>query len=101
MIMRHFIRFSTVCEYKIDLQRKKYNIFSKIITCDTIDLTIVCGFMENSVGFKGVKTILQLVWSALIVSMIHVIRKLLSLRFSHAKVNTLLKIFKGTPDNFP
>ena len=65
-----------------------------------MDPTIVYGFLGNSIGPKRVNPILQLTWSALIVSMIHVIRKLLSLRFSHAKVNTMLKIINGTPDNF-
>ena len=77
--------------------------FSKIITCDTIDHSdfIVCGFMGNLIGPKRVNPILQLTWSALILPMIHVSRKMVSSGFSHAKVNTLLKILNGTPDNFP
>ena len=58
-IMQHFIKVCTVCWNKIDLLRKKYNLFL-IITCDPSIYTmdhpdfIVCSFMENSIGLKRV-----------------------------------------------
>ena len=57
-MMRHFIRVCTVCKDKINLQRKKYNIFLEIITCDpstfTMDHPGLTGsnFMRNSIGPK-------------------------------------------------
>ena len=48
---------------KMDLQRKKYNIFFEIITRDPSIYTmdhhdfIVCSFMENSLGLKWVKNL--------------------------------------------
>ena len=59
--MGHFIRVCTVCQNKIDLQRKKHNMFLEIITCDPSVYTmdhpdfIVCWLMENSIGLKRVK----------------------------------------------
>ena len=59
---RHFIRVYTVCKDKIDLQRRKYNILD-IISCGPSmhaighSDSIVCSFMENSVGLKRVYTI--------------------------------------------
>ena len=56
-----FYHVCTVCEDKNYLQRKKYNIFLEIITCDpSIDTMdhpdfIACSFMENSIGLKRVK----------------------------------------------
>ena len=33
-IMRHFIKVYTICKDKNVLQRKKYNFYMEIITCD-------------------------------------------------------------------
>ena len=63
-ILWHFIRVCTVCLSKIDLHRKKYDIFGEIITrdfsiytMDYPDLT-VSNFMESYIGTKRVEYIL-------------------------------------------
>ena len=59
--MPHFIRVCTVCLEKIHLQRKKFNIFLKIITCGPSVYTmdhpdfIVCSFMEKSIDLQRKK----------------------------------------------
>ena len=57
--MSHFTMFCTVCLDKINLQRKKYNIFLKIMTCnpsiytiDHPDLTV-----SNVMGNYGTKRV--------------------------------------------
>ena len=56
--MLHYIRVCTICQDKINLQRKKYTILGEIITCDpskhTMDHSdyLVCSFMETSIGPK-------------------------------------------------
>ena len=57
-IRQHFTSVCTGCEDKIDLQRKEYNIFFEIVTCnpsiytmDHLDIS-VSNFMENSIDLK-------------------------------------------------
>ena len=58
--MRHFIRVCIVCQDKIDLQRKKYNVLENITsdlpiyTMDHPDF-IAYSVMENSIGLKRAK----------------------------------------------
>ena len=60
LIRHHFISVCTGCKDKIDLQRKKCNIFFEMITCNPSIYTIdhpditVSNFMENSIGHKRV-----------------------------------------------
>ena len=56
-IMQHFIGFYTICKYKNNLQRKKYNFYSDIITFDPsvyfLDLLMFIVSKQNEESIKG------------------------------------------------